>query len=878
MKNNRIKRNLTSITHLETELAEESQNERRIPLVKRRRYKTSSDSSVATSKVNIEISPEYNSATLESASSTLNQPQLKMVSQSHMIKRSGKRKILQFDITKSQDIDSLEKHIRQKNLKFKYNREYNKSLRQNKLSIENINAIGDEFGVIAKENFKPGDRILGFYAGDLVGAGEENENSRYLFQLTDENGEIFANIDGENNGDWTAFVNFSPTPNLIATQEIIDGVVNICLKVATEILIGQQLLLDYGPFYKKNINHELLNLNSQDDSRSAEDLFFDSQLHTFYAAGVYSFDEKTCADFKLNTNQWLIPSLFIAILNNDLESLEKLLASGCPPDILAYACNSEEILNPFKQQHITPLMWASYLGKREKCIDLLIEYGAEINRCMLVNGYMAFTTLCKGYATPAEVDQIGKKLLEYMPHCYVIDKDELSLLHYAMLKNSSYLVSALLEIAKKENYNFYENMFDLESGGKKHADIDDCLLNNQFEILMILLNDMSERKLLEEIIKKNLIFKESVLTQLSKVTLQHLYHLLEKPEFKELRECVANVIKQNQTNEWPYPSAYEVELLNYLYSTNDNMEGIEILLENLNSYYLFQKCLTPTPNMPPFVSPLEYALLNQSAVAQHILAHMKNLLATLDQETAHKLLMFFDCYACIRLAVLNKKTDIYDAMMKLIKQYDKDGVICTKLLTQATANFNNSEKDSEISQKLFVDALNTYKLPMKRKTLTETLLNCYKPKNSNLSFIEKFKLLTASINSYTKPEVSSYNTPLIFEQENKFLSELMTILTQQPNTNTLNKPEIKEILESIIARRTVQVKLLLQHNKTSFSYLRELVNSINNSEKMLLLLEVKQSKQSMPFAQRLSFFSEFQTAIKSAPQLEEFYKQITNAI
>lgn len=417
---------------------------------------------------------------------------------------SIKKNISKLNPRNQKDILRLEKME-----KFVYDRRINAQRTQVKLSLMPVDVINGQLGVFAEEHMKVSDRSIGCYAGKRVKVGKENVDSVYIFEVTDDDGKEIECIDGEKLRDWTNFVNHSDTPNLDAIPRKIRGKYNIYFYIVKPIKKGEQLLFDYGKSYFNNIKP--VYIHPTDNWQSPVERYLEARQ--YYLPGTYVFDDQLVKDLKLKHREWLVPEIFLAIIKDDVTTLKQKLKSSHVVDLLAFAVTKQhKMCASRQQQHLTALMFAAYLG-REECLNVLMHYQADVNRCMLMTGFLPLTLLCKGRANNEIVERMGKKMLKKMYWPFVIDVDKQGLLHYAINRNSSILVKSLLARIEREDMEILPTML-------KQEDLVNCITRGQFVILKMLFQAMHESslkkprfssKLLKTLSKKNLLLLQALL-------------------------------------------------------------------------------------------------------------------------------------------------------------------------------------------------------------------------------------------------------------------------------------------------------------------------------------------------------------------------------
>lgn len=279
-----------------------------------------------------------------------------------------------YDINSSEDIERLKKddHLV----------EYLHSSRKLPLEIRNVYAIGGEKGVFALEDIHDTVKPLGQYMGEYTPSEGKLKNPDSVYVFGTEKGDV----DALEKRDWTAYVNHSPIPNVRCER----GPKRIQFYASRIIKAGEQLLIDYGQVYFKVLGFTPLYLCAEDGEESDECKII--KYKEAYHPKIISWTQPHLQSFfdtgGLDHDIYVVPRLFLAILNDDIQRVQSLLKES-PLDICAYAVerigNGFQVLPPSRQQHITPLMLACYCG-HEEIIRVLVKAGADLNRPMLQRG------------------------------------------------------------------------------------------------------------------------------------------------------------------------------------------------------------------------------------------------------------------------------------------------------------------------------------------------------------------------------------------------------------------------------------------------------------------------------------------------------------
>lgn len=414
------------------------------------------------------------------------------------------------------DINQLLEHEKLAGREFEYDKNFNSDMKV-ELLIAKVDAVPNScLGVFAKYEIKSNGKTLGRYAGRFL---EKDPNNHYTFALWHKKG-VTVYLDAEQQGDWTRFINHSPTPNLIAKTEYDKkGNPNVCFYAARDIKPGEQLTFDYTQSYQ--CEFKLLNIDASCTPLTPKLLF--SKTINGYGDNVMTFDEKTINDFSLNIavseqiKGYIIPKSCLIIneifnlkkagldFQKQLDLLEKQLVEdnnlGIYHDLSILAINNEgEFFPSHQQQRVNAIMLACYYGL-EECIDIIIENDNYVNRPTLISGELCLNFLMKGTADIATKTRICNKLLEfntlkenenahYLPYPFMVDYEGKTLLHYAIIEDAKDLIKDLLEIDSPNNY-FIQAMFNKHNKEtNKHVDLNYCLKTSKFEILKILLDHM----------------------------------------------------------------------------------------------------------------------------------------------------------------------------------------------------------------------------------------------------------------------------------------------------------------------------------------------------------------------------------------------------
>lgn len=364
-----------------------------------------------------------------------------------------------------------------------------------------VNAIGG-YGAYAAKKITAAQR-LGVYVGDRrkpLNRDQHVDGAAYIFELVNNKGEVYEEIDGEVTRNWTAFINHSQTPNIKVVPEIIGKEGCIVFYALRDIEPGEQLVYDYGDAYFFNLYKDYIfrpyYLHPDHNWQSPADVY---QAHReLYCEGTYAFDKKTCDDLQLPPHEYLIPEIF-RIVDEDPKAVAKFIKAKTK-NLPIYAVDGMK--NYHGQPLLTILQYLCYLG-REVLINLLLDAGEDPNRCMFKTGFTALSLLMMGNASCEVVERISAKLLankSLTPYPFINDINDRNILHYAIMRQSPELLMQVLETAKARNVekeddkvnDLFKHMILISDEKSpddqpKFADFDHCLKTNQFKLLEILL-------------------------------------------------------------------------------------------------------------------------------------------------------------------------------------------------------------------------------------------------------------------------------------------------------------------------------------------------------------------------------------------------------
>ncbi|MFZ4077319.1 MAG: ankyrin repeat domain-containing protein, partial [Legionellaceae bacterium] len=251
---------------------------------------------------------------------------------------------------------------------------------EKKLKIAPVAALKNDenhqvFGVFTTKDLwiKPGKKlVMGYYEGEVVRSGQENSGSNFVFELPDD-----YLIDAEKKCNWTARVNGAFSFCMANVQTILlenkpyPHKVEYYLNGGNEGLFlkkGTQLLLDYGSTEKYDHYDNKRALSAGDSWKETDELF---QIYD----SLELYEKIPCQ----------LPHDFLKLFGLSEETHfavpQSLPISDCY-DLPYFAYSSlpgtSIFLSQHQQEHITPLMFACWLGDISR-VTTILERGADPN-------------------------------------------------------------------------------------------------------------------------------------------------------------------------------------------------------------------------------------------------------------------------------------------------------------------------------------------------------------------------------------------------------------------------------------------------------------------------------------------------------------------
>lgn len=238
-----------------------------------------------------------------------------------------------------------------------------------------INLLPNDFGVYAADNIKM-NSFVGEYKGEyLEDINEDHEDSRYVFDH-DKGGVI----DALNKRNWTAYINHSCIPNVVAMHGSgFNGEKEIHLYALRDIAINEPIYLDYGPKYFTNLGFTPYFLGPNDDWKTPLDMWHAHRAS--YAEQAWKIDATLAESLGLpDAGSYLLPLLCKAVLENDVDSALSLLNDReQTSDLLLLAVDQEKglIREASQQEKVTALMLAFHLGDN-RMINVFLDHYIKV--------------------------------------------------------------------------------------------------------------------------------------------------------------------------------------------------------------------------------------------------------------------------------------------------------------------------------------------------------------------------------------------------------------------------------------------------------------------------------------------------------------------
>jgi len=457
-------------------------------------------------------------------------------------------KVKKYDIHNKKDIEELEK-----NEGIKYLHDYNKDIKT-KLVIASSHGTGK--GVYTNVRIK-GDTKVGQYAGKRQTVSDKDqyqEGAGYKFAITVKN-KVVGEIDAEGERDFTAYFNHSDQPNIYATiEKDKNGEYQVVFRANRDIEEGEQLLYDYGSHYfyelfsKNDTPRYYLNKNS--NWLSPQEIYQENK--ELYAKGLYRLSESLIKHLEIDTKEFLMPEILLAMLDDNLENFKDLLRNNnYDPNLPLLCVNNKEICDIKQQQYLTTLHFACFLKKSEY-VDLLLKHdriNGDICTFHSGNTPLHYAVLVLKGDQEMDDDELVAKLLQSEKKVifpFHLNNQQLGILHYAIKNNRPVIVEKIFDLAQQENYRhaLFNRMYQKPRHKEilaNHADFDECISRKKFVILEILLKHI-DKNILKEHLKTQNIFKEETFNLLSVQELELVKEIFAKSTHQKVLTSFINKI------------------------------------------------------------------------------------------------------------------------------------------------------------------------------------------------------------------------------------------------------------------------------------------------------------------------------------------------
>ncbi|WP_369405155.1 SET domain-containing protein [Wolbachia endosymbiont of Bemisia tabaci] len=279
----------------------------------------------------------------------------------------------------------------------------------------------NNWGVFLEDRVELGS-FLGTYAGERItmSKAEKMLDNLYLLEITKN-----IVIDGKNKRNWAAYMNHgsSGVNNVISlARKDSSRTLQSFFFTKEQIASGNQLLLDYGQQYFSDFSYPPIYLHPTDNEKTPSDNYIYSKEH--YHNEVIDIDIDIAQDLGYNEGNYFIAHESFLILyqlhKKDLSEEEAKEKIGkfsqeelnTPSYVVKLTKDDQwEFYGYSKQQHITPLMLACFLGQKN-VVGSLLNKDVDVRRRSLHRGHDAlfFTILGKGNS------EIKKEILEVLVH------------------------------------------------------------------------------------------------------------------------------------------------------------------------------------------------------------------------------------------------------------------------------------------------------------------------------------------------------------------------------------------------------------------------------------------------------------------------------
>lgn len=297
-----------------------------------------------------------------------------------------------------------------------------KPVREKLLYVDRVDCLSGTFtnyGTFARVNIKA-DKIVGEYTGKKLKA-EDAIDKKFSMFLSNR-----VAISAIHEGSETRFINHSSIPNVIF-EELSTGE---CVVIATkDIKEGEQLLIDYG--FDFNTENYLF-LNPTDNHRRVGKFFalhkmeYDNRLSQFNETA-----EKIAALGMMKEDIFVFPKVLRNLMDGHTSS--KVEDVDLP---ILKTNDSGNLYENWQQKNITPLMYASFIGKLD-WVTYLLTHNANSNLQQRFSGHTAFYYAllglknCEAGASEPYLSII-KNLLVHEARIFLTDENDECLFNMAL--------------------------------------------------------------------------------------------------------------------------------------------------------------------------------------------------------------------------------------------------------------------------------------------------------------------------------------------------------------------------------------------------------------------------------------------------------------
>jgi hypothetical protein len=304
---------------------------------------------------------------------------------------------------------------------------------------------GKGLGVVAAQDLEiPKGRQskgLGIYWGELL--LEAPETSSYIFTLSKQE------IDARKFGSWPRFVNHSAADYNVVSFQRSHKIGKVRLSYIEYAIIkpvkrGEQLLIDYGPTYVFDSGHRLF-LNPSNGALSFSDIYKLNEKHYSVLTGKAL---RVCKRLAPQVKKWYAPTALTMLLD-DAKARPRFKLDPVMPII--QAGSSGRVIDDAKQQGLSILMLAAYMGKVKTVETLLKRYRANVNQQNIRTGHNALVYTIEGDAGLSAKMKLIKLLIKSGANVSVQDHHGQTALHWCVKMRNLPLLKYICSISKSKD-------------------------------------------------------------------------------------------------------------------------------------------------------------------------------------------------------------------------------------------------------------------------------------------------------------------------------------------------------------------------------------------------------------------------------------------